>query len=235
MMISMAGGSEEKLKRIVASIFDGSSINEIRKDSKIRERVAKFLVNPASEPSFIPMFVRKSFSLPNNWIELLKDKEYMSVVARHSMSAKYAARMGFELERQIANIVTECGYTSEKGAVQLVDDKKVDLAVPNVRFPQIIVMVSYQLTTGSGQSSKANEQSQMYNAVQKYSRSRVGKSVSMANPNATRGCIFVNVIDGGGWIERRSDLEQLWHHCDYCFTFNTIGDFRMLLDHVMNK
>ena len=40
-----------------------------------------------------------------------------------------------------------------------------DVAVPGVAAPRILIMASYQLTTSSSQSSKANEQVRMYEAV----------------------------------------------------------------------
>ncbi len=233
MVIAMAGGSEEKLKRIVASVFDGAPINKIKTDAEIRRRVASFLVNPNNEPSFVPAFVRKSFALPRDWINSLKDMAYMSAVARNSMSATYSSKMGFQLEKKVGNIVNECGYSYEKGPVELVDNKEVDLAIPNITNPQIMVMVSYQLTTGSGQTTKANEQSQMYSSILSSNRSRVSRSLSQSATGIARTRFFVNVVDGGGWIARKNDLEQLWRNCDYCYTFNTIEDIRFLIKHIM--
>ena len=230
-IVAMAGGSEEKLKRIVASFFDGASISKVNTNREIRQRVASFLIEPENERSFVPHFIRKSFQLPTNWIDLLKDKKYMSGVARKSMSAKYSAKMGFGLEHRVASIVKESGFSYEKGPVYLVDNKEVDLSIPNKSDPQIMIMVSYQVTTGSGQTTKANEQSQIYSTIHKLNRSRVGMSVSRAaTPGTRKERIFINVVDGGGWIARKNDLEQLWTNCDYCYTYKTLPELRNLLE-----
>jgi len=32
----------------------------------------------------------------------------------------------------------------------------------------------------------------------------------------------VNVVDGGGWLARRSDLRKLYESCDYCLNLKTL-------------
>ena len=103
-------------------------------------------------------------------------------------------------------------YTSphEKGQVEIVDFKEVDVAIPNVSNPEILIMSSYALTTSSSQSSRANEQAAMYEKVQTYNRR--SQKIKYGKP-----ITFINVIDGGGWIERKNDLLKMWVDCDYCF------------------
>ena len=225
-IVGISGGSIEKLKRIVASIFGQTPLSRVTRNKEMRHRIASFLIDPKSEPSFIPQFIRKSFCLPDNWIELLKNEEYLSAIARDMMIAKYSARMGFELENTISSKIKRLGYNCEKGAVSIVDNKEVDIAIPTTISPQILIMVSYLLTTSSAQSSKANEQARMYNSVQQHNRSR------------TRGkhdYIFINVVDGGGWIARQKDLRLLWMNCDYCFTYKTLNDFEGLVKSILNR
>ena len=159
-------------------------------------------------------------------MELLKDEQYMARVARGALLPKYSAKMGFELERRVAEVVTSLGLSWEKGAVEMVNNKEVDLAIPNTAAPQVQVMVSYSLTTSSSQTQRANEQASMYSSVQNFNRSRVKRG---------EDCVFVNVLDGGGWLERKNDLEVLWKNCDYCFCYNTLGKFKSLLKGIFHK
>ena len=150
------------------------------------------------------------FALPKNWVQLLGNEQYLRVLAQKSLQSKYAVRMGQSLENNITDEVSSLHLTYEKGQVEIVDFKEVDVAIPNVSNPEILIMSSYALTTSSSQSSRANEQAAMYEKVQTYNRRSL--KIKYGNP-----ITFINVVDGGGWIERKNDLLKMWVDCDYCF------------------
>ena len=208
------------MKRIIAFLSAGGSVSKLRKDAKLRRRVAAFLNNPETEPK-VPKFVRRSFCLPPNWPELLQDEAYMDMVVRNTLISQYSVKLGFKLESIIGELITDLGYSWEKGSVFAVDNKEVDLAIPNRTNPRLLLMVSYQVTTASSQTSKANEQAAMYDSVKRYNRQR--------SQQDTADCLFVNVVDGGGWISRKKDLRHLHTNCDYCFSHGTLNDLRELI------
>lgn len=220
-VIGFAHGSLERIKRIYETIFPGASWSRIRRDEDKRRRIAAFLITPQAEEIFVPSFIKNNFSLPDNWIELLQDEDYLQAVVRNTMQSKYAANMGFALEEQVRGIVASAGYTAQKGKVGIVDNKEVDIAIPDIVNPRILIMSSYQVTTGSSQSSKASEQAGMYEAVQRHNRSRAQRNA----PNV----VFVNVIDGGGWLSRPNDLQTMWDACDYCFSRASLDGLRAVL------
>lgn len=221
MLLSMTGGSLERIKRIVPFLL-GREINlsSIRRNEEIRRRVASFLEDPETEQE-IPRFIRKNFILPKNWVDLLKDESYMSLAVRDSLISQYSVSIGLKLEDVVRDIVTEQGYNSQKGLCLMVDNKEVDVAIPSIIDPKMLIMVSYALTTSSSQSQRANEQISMYSHIQTHNRSR--------SRRGKKDCLMVNVIDGGGWISRRPDLRHIVENCDYCFTHATLDNFRKLL------
>ena len=85
--------------------------------------------------------------------------------------------MGLHFEEAIKNTVKEIDYPCEKGKVVLVDNKEVDVVIPNRDHPKILVMVSYSLTTSSSQTTIANEQSKKYDKINEYRISRTGRDV----------------------------------------------------------
>ena len=220
-IIGLSRGSLERVKRIYEAMFPGVSWSRLRHDASIRRRIAAFLISPHAEEMFIPQFIKESFYLPNNWIELLQDRNYMRAVVQANMQSQYAVSMGNALELEVGRLVDGLEYDWGKGAVGIVDDKEVDIAVPGIASPQILIMASYQLTTSSSQSSKANEQARMYEAVQRHNRSRARRNA----PNV----VFVNVIDGGGWLARPNDLQTMWDACDYCFSRASLDGLRAVL------
>ncbi|MGU9951182.1 MAG: DpnII family type II restriction endonuclease, partial [Gammaproteobacteria bacterium WSBS_2016_MAG_OTU1] len=91
----------------------------------------------------------------------------------------------------------------------------------------ILIMSSYQLTTSSAQSSKANEQARMYQLVQTHNRSRRRRDYPET--------LFVNVVDGGGWLARSRDLKSMWRECDYCFSYAGLDDFKTMLSYYLQE
>ena len=220
-IIGLSGGSFERMKRVYSTMYPGTTWTKIKHEEQHRRRVAEFLINPHDEQSFIPEYVRDSFKLPTNWIDLFGDTAYLRAVAHNMNQSKYAVQIGEALEKSIRDVVRHSDHEMEKGAVEIVDNKEVDIAIPNCKDPRILIMSSYQLTTASAQTSKANEQARMYEAVQRCNRLRQRTS--------QEDLLFVNVMDGGGWLDRSNDLLVMWRNCDYCYTHDTINDLKNIL------
>lgn len=221
-------GSREKLKQIFKAIYpdDTRSYSKaIEKDDQVRKKIAEFLVNPDSEKNTVPAFVRKSFALPENWTELLQDRKYLERIAYGNMQSLYSVSIGNALEKKINSIVTKLGYEHQKGSVKIVGGKEVDIAIPNTDAPKIIIMSSYMITTSSAQSSRANEQAAMQDSIRAHNR--LPEQLDVSN------VIFVNVIDGGGWLDRRKDLKRIWQSSDYCLSYSRLSDLESIIKSAM--
>lgn len=80
-----------------------------------------------------------------------------------------------------------------------------------------MIMVSYMETTSSSQTARANEQLAMYQKI-------IGENVRFG-----RQRVFVNVIDGAGWLARRSDLVKLYRGCDFCLNMKTLDQLEAII------
>ena len=219
MLIAMTSGSLEKLRRILTMLYR-AGLSKVRSNAEIRRKVSVFLENPETEQS-VPKFIRSAFALPDNWIELLKDGPYMDARVRNELVPYYSVQVGFKLEEEAKALVHEIGLECDKGTVFAVDNKEVDLAIPNRADPYLLLMVSYSITTSNAQTQRASEQARMYDRLKSWNRSRAQEG----KPE----CLLVNLVDGGGWISRKRDLERIWRNCDYCFTHQTLSGLRKLL------
>ena len=118
----------------------------------------------------------------------------------------YGARKGHRVEelihQHLARIESEHAISFGKGRSSLIDTD-IDFAVPGVGDPWIIIMSSFQETTSSGQTTKARDMLSAYERIVRHN-SRYGE-----------GRVFVNFVDGGGWLARRRDLERLVEHSHY--------------------
>ena len=223
-ILGFSGGSIEKLRRVVLHLFPDKSWKYIINDCSLRRTVCSFLLYPERYPD-VPQFIQDSFRLSRNWHDLIRDRDIVLPAATESLVSKYSVAAGQALEEAIGEVVEEAGLTYVKGGVEMVDFKEVDLAIPNIKSPAIMIMSSYSLTTSSAQSSRANEQARMYEDVQRYNRRRRN------GPKA----LLINVIDGGGWKVRRSDLKKMYMNCDDCYSYATLkklGQYLMRLKHL---
>ena len=169
-ILALSNGSKEQLKRIFRAIFPAKSSGFKNMEDQPLKRIASFLIYPLKESVFIPKFIRDSFHLPNDWMNLLSDEKALKTLIPNSYKSKYAVRIGDALEKRIVKIVEGMNIEWEKGPVEIVDNKEVDIVITNKSSPQILIMSSYSLTTSSAQSSRANEQARMYQDIQTYNR-----------------------------------------------------------------
>lgn len=119
---------------------------------------------------------------------------------------EYANIKGRKIEEFIGKKLDtiKCKYGIEygKGRSRIVD-VDVDWAIPVIENPWVVIMVSYQETTSSGQTTKARD---MLNA---YNRIRISNSRNRENR------VFVNFVDGVGWLARKADFQRLVDECHY--------------------
>lgn len=223
-IVGISYGSIEKFKRIFRTGFPDYSWKEIKKPI-VREQLAKFLSTQESD-EFVPPFIKRSFALPDNWLKLLRNEDYLRRMVREMHKSKYAVSIGLAMEKEIHRIVEDIGYKATKGKVHIVDNKEIDIAIPNTIDPRILIMSSYNLTTSSSQTTRANEQKQMYNSIRTYNDKKERRNLSEI--------LFINVIDGGGWLSRSKDLAEMHYNCDYCFSFSDLeeGFLDVLAEHL---
>ncbi len=134
-IIGFSGGSLERLKRVFDAIYPNKRWRRINSDEETRRRIAAFLIDPKNEKVFIPEFIRRSFYLPKDWIKLLQDKDYLQAVVRNAMQSKYAVDNGHAIERSIVSELQNIGIDCQKGPVELVNNKEVDVAIPRNCIP----------------------------------------------------------------------------------------------------
>lgn len=222
-LIGLTGGSLERVKRIFEAIFPNNNWGQFRTDTKMHREIFSVLLDPHSASIFIPEFIQQNIALPNNWVQMISDKDYLLRVILNNLQSKYSVRIGNALEEAVRQIVVSAGWQQDKGAVEVVDGKEIDIAVPNLESPQILIMSSYNLTTSSSQTSRSNEQLRMYDRVRTANRHKVRKK--------RPPIFFINVIDGGGWLQRPNDLKKMWDECDYCFCYKNLHGLKEVLDY----
>jgi len=214
LLIATSAGSFEVMDRVCMVICPKQSTWGRRRASKeATKAIARFLTSPDEFPN-VPRYVRERLRLPTDFLDRMAND--ISREVHQSLQSLYNTRSGLAVEEAINSIVTQTGYKYEKGQVSIVDNKEVDIAVPALVLPRILIMASYQLTTASSQSQRAREQQVMYQHVGAYN--------DLRDNRGTPDVQLVNVIDGGGWLARSKDLAEMHRYCDYALAVSHLAD-----------
>lgn len=218
-VLNMAGLPQEKFLRILSAerFAKGDYENEwgiqrvqakIKKDGAFAAHVAKLLLEGRSNKLLsrkVADFYLQQLSLSDTWSAFLQDEDYIARIVRKKLTGEYHNAKGMHFEQMINATLAEANIPCEKGQVALVQ-KEVDHAIPSLKEARIMIMSVYYETTSSGQTTRANEQRAMYSKIKERNERYPGKVP----------VIFINIVDGGGWLARRSDLKKMWASCDYC-------------------
>ncbi len=157
-----------------------------------------------------------------NYRELAKRSlDERKVRYKSALIGTYGGRKGYYIETIIAEQIKglkKQKVSYEQGRSPFVDTN-IDFAVPTLEDPWIIIMSSFQETTSSGQTTKARDMLSAYERIKRVnSRNREDR-------------VFVNFVDGGGWLARKGDFERLVQQCDYFINLNNLS----MLDSIILK
>lgn len=235
-ILALTNISQEKFLRIISARRFSSgdfsqewNMKRIKKkfleDDTFADEITKLFVEGSKNISLsqiVPDFYLDQLNLPTEWAELIKDEIFIGNIIRKKLHGEYQDAKGDYIEElmreKVKLIAQDYGFSYDKGQVKsMALDKEVDLVVPSLMDPHILIMCSYMETTSSGQTARANEQNEMY---QKVISERVRYSSSR---------VFVNFVDGAGWLARRSDLRKLYNGCDYCLNIKSIEQIETII------
>lgn len=227
-LLALTNLSQEKFLRIItAQRFAAQDFGpewgadriykKIKSDENFAEQIARLFLEGRDSKLLaeqVADFYLDQLSLPANWSEIIRDQNIIGNVVRKKLAGEYTDQKGAFVEKEIRGVLDKVnekyGISHAHGQVRLVG-KEVDHSIPSLADPYIMVMVSYMETTSSNQTTRANEQQAMFQKI-------IGDNVRY--PNDQR--VFVNVVDGAGWLARRSDLRKMHEGCHYCINMRSL-------------
>lgn len=196
---------------------------EIRKDEAFAKEIAKLLVEGVEDIEL------KRF-LPRYYLEKLNLKEVAGepevkrrLKIKEQESRKwYGVLKGQKVEsiigERLEKIKSAYGIDYGKGRIDLIHTD-VDWVIPSRKEPYIIIMASYQETTSSGQTNKARDMFRCYERIREHNSRYHDKR------------IFINFVDGIGWLARKADFKRLVDECDYFLNFHYLD----MIDSIVKK
>ena len=170
----------------------------------------------------------RNFKLTDpEFISDLSNYKYVErILNDNEIQGKYSNEVGAHVERIImtrlesykANINKALQYEIQKEFPLL--NKNIDFLIPSVNAPIILIESSYNITTGSGQSKRADQLVDFFSTLMKHN----------ANHKANR-IIMLNYCDGFGWVGRQNDLNRIYDASHFVFNQKTLN----VLDEVLNE
>lgn len=233
--------SEEKFLRIISLLRQIGRIpvpldrewtmeqvaHRIRANPDFATLIAHLLMDGVRDPDLQAV-------IPRYYLETLNFREIAggSIAARRArykraLFGTYSAWKGYRVEAQISRrleaIQEQYGVGYERGRSRFVH-VDIDFAVPSLDDPWVILMSSFQETTGSGQSTKARDMETAYEDIRR------------SNSRYREMRVFVNFADGGGWLARKRDFQRLVENCHYFVNLRHLDLLEaIVLTHVPQK
>lgn len=241
--ISVIGLSEERLKRVVSLVrykyykadfrseWDVAKISKaMQEDVDFSDSLIDFFINGRNSKIGvdIPLYYMRNFKL--NEASFIKDLQNYNYVERilndNEIQGKYSNEVGAHVEKIIeqrlekfkSNRNPNLKYEVQKEFPLL--NKNIDFLIPSVASPIILIESSYNITTGSAQSKRADQLVEFFGILHKHNSNHRKNKILM-----------VNYCDGFGWVGRQNDLSRIYEASHFVFNQKSLH----VLDDVLTE
>ena len=162
----------------------------------------------------IPFFYLDNMGITEATLAKLQNKDSIRLFVKRGLEGKYSNNIGDlileEIERKINQVCVNHGLDYEKNVRVPILDRTVSFVLESPTDPKIIIDVSYSVTTSSAQGDKKNAARKTEDTLKK--EREKGNQI-----------IYVNFLDGAGWIGRQADMREIHRCSDYVINFNNLN------------
>ena len=174
----------------------------------------------------IPAFYLDNMAIDKTTLAKLTDKNSIRLFVKRGLEGKYSNNIGDlilgEIETKLKSVCASHGLEYEKNVRVPALDRAVSFVLESSDDPQVIIDVSYSVTTSSSQGTK-KETARKTESYVKQKRAE-GKKV-----------IYINFLDGAGWIGRQADMREIHRCSDYVLNFNNINILEDIIDEFVSE
>lgn len=241
-IINLLNISEEKFKRIITMIrvkkgfvlTSEWSLDILRKQMleypEWMTIVTNLLMKGSSLPEYqnvIPDFYLDNFSINASTIGRLLNDDDLRRLVKKSLDGCYSNKIGDSIFKNVTSRIKEkcdkVGLTySEK--VELPHyNKKFGMVIPDIKHPRLLIDVIYGITTSSAQTRYANTLENTFLKLRDFNIDKDDKEK----------IIYINIVDGAGWIARQADLKLIHQSSDYLINLNTVESIDDIIDYYL--
>lgn len=174
----------------------------------------------------IPAFYLDNMAIDNTTLIKLTDKNSIRRFVKRGLEGKYSNNIGDlilgEIEAKLKSVCANHGLDYEKNIRVPALDRSVSFVLESSDDPKVIIDVSYSITTSSSQGAKKEAARNTEQYIKK--QRETGKNV-----------IYINFLDGAGWIGRQADMREIHRCSDYVLNFNNLNLLEDIFDDYMNS
>lgn len=169
----------------------------------------------------IPAFYLENMAMDEATLSKLQDENTVRQLVKRSLEGRYSNGIGdavlADIEKELKRVCAKYGIEYQKNVRVPILDRAVSFVLESPAKPKLIIDVSYSVTTSSSQGSK---------------KEAARKTVEVLNREkvAGRNIIFVNFLDGAGWIGRQADMREIHRCSDYVLNFQNLGMLEDIVD-----
>lgn len=169
----------------------------------------------------IPSFYLDNMAMDATTLSKLQDENNVRQLVKRGLEGRYSNGIGdavlADIEKELKRVCAKHGLEYQKNIRVPLLDRAVSFVLESPSKPTLILDVSYSVTTSSSQGSKKGAARKTVEALKK--ERAQGKNI-----------VYVNFLDGAGWIGRQADLREIHRCSDYVLNFQNIGLLEDIID-----
>ena len=235
-LTSVAEISEERFKRMVSMIrkdrgfvfateWGLSKIRSAMMESPaMMESILNLIWDGKNDPKMqacIPSFYLDNMTMDQSTLDKIKDERSVRQLVKRGLEGTYSNMIGdailLDIEKELKRVCAKHGLEYQKNVRIPKLDRAASFVLETPAKPKLILDVSYSVTTSSSQGSKKEA-------------ARKTEAIVKAERAAGNSIIYVNFIDGAGWIGRQADLREIHRCSDYVLNFQNMGLLEDIID-----
>ena len=169
----------------------------------------------------IPPFYLDNMAMDATTLSKLQDENSVRQLVKRGLEGRYSNGIGdavlADIEKELKRVCAKHGLEYQKNIRIPILDRAVSFVLESPSKPTLILDVSYSVTTSSSQGSK---------------KEAARKTVEVLKKERAQGrnVVYVNFLDGAGWIGRQADLREIHRCSDYVLNFQNIGLLEDIID-----
>ncbi len=235
-LTSVAEISEERFKRMVSMIRKdrgfvfstewglGKIRSAMLESPAMMESILNLIWNGKNDPKMqtcIPPFYLENMIMDDSTLAKIQDENSVRQLVKRSLEGTYSNMIGdailADIEKELKRICAKHGLEYQKNVRVPKLDRAVSFVLESPSTPKLILDVSYCVTTSSSQGKKKEA-------------ARNTETVIKKERNHGNNIIYINFLDGAGWIGRQADLREIHRCSDYVLNFQNIGLLEDIID-----
>ena len=239
---SLLNISEEKFKRIITMLriqkrhmpsteWSLSKIREQMITTPIfMDEVCDLLMKGATMDKYkglIPPYYLENFSIDASTLGRLASQDDIRRLIKKGMEGNYNNKLGDSFFNSVSGFISSAcdnaglTYTIKKNVPFV--DKIISIAIPNESAPRLLIDITYGITTSSTQTKYAERAESVAAKLRDRNTGKEDK----------QRILFINIIDGAGWVARQSDLNKIKRCSDYLMNLQALGTIRDIIHYYL--